>query len=68
MEAIFQFADELGPVKIIHVSEPSVNLKAVLVVDNLACGLALGGVRLDPDVTTEERLQTLWCRRGNIPL
>ncbi|MEJ2091465.1 MAG: Glu/Leu/Phe/Val dehydrogenase [Syntrophobacterales bacterium] len=54
MEAIFQFADELGPVKIIHVSEPSVNLKAVLVVDNLACGLALGGVRLDPDVTTEE--------------
>ncbi|MEJ2071596.1 MAG: hypothetical protein P8X58_14560 [Syntrophobacterales bacterium] len=32
MEAIFQFADELGPVKIIHVSEPSVNLKAVLVV------------------------------------
>jgi len=54
MEAIFQFADELGPAKIVQVYEPSVNLKAVLVVDNLACGPALGGVRLAPDVTTEE--------------
>ena len=54
MEAIFQFADELGPAKIIHVLEPSVGLKAVLVVDNVACGPALGGVRMAPDVTTEE--------------
>ena len=54
MVAIFQFADELGPAKIVQVYEPSVNLKAVLVVDNLACGPALGGVRLAPDVTTEE--------------
>jgi len=54
MQNIFQFADELGPAKIIHVYEPSANLKAVLVVDNLACGPALGGVRMAPDVTTEE--------------
>jgi len=54
MQNIFQFADELGPAKIIHVYEPSVHLKAVLVVDNLACGPALGGVRMAPDVTTEE--------------
>jgi glutamate dehydrogenase (NAD(P)+) len=54
MEAIFQFADELGPAKVVHVYEPTINLKAVLVVDNLACGPALGGVRLAPDVTAEE--------------
>ena len=55
MEAIFQFGDELGPAKIVHVYEPSVNLKAVQVVDNLACGSALGGVRLAPDVTPPAR-------------
>jgi glutamate dehydrogenase (NAD(P)+) len=54
MEGIYRFADELGPAKIIHVYEPSVELKAVLVVDNVAAGPALGGVRMAPDVTTEE--------------
>jgi glutamate dehydrogenase (NAD(P)+) len=54
MTHIFQFADELGPAKIIHVYEPSVGLKAVLVVDNVAAGLALGGVRMASDVSTEE--------------
>ena len=54
MENMFGFADELGPAKIIHVYEPSVNLKAVLVVDNVAAGPAIGGVRMAPDVTTEE--------------
>ncbi|WP_292389710.1 hypothetical protein [Methanosarcina sp. UBA5] len=43
MEDMFRFADELGPFKIIHVYEPSVDLKAVLVVDNVAKGPALGG-------------------------
>ncbi|MCK9376030.1 MAG: Glu/Leu/Phe/Val dehydrogenase [Syntrophobacterales bacterium] len=50
----FNFADDLGPAKIIHVHEPAINLKAVLVVDNVAAGPALGGVRMAPDVTTEE--------------
>jgi len=54
MADIFKFADELGPTKIIHVYEPSVSLKAVLVVDNVAAGPALGGVRMAPDVTTKE--------------
>ena len=54
MNEIFKLADELGPAKIIHVYEPSVNLKAVLVVDNVAAGPAIGGVRMAPDVTTEE--------------
>lgn len=38
MEDIFKFADDLGPLKVIHVHEPSVNLKAILVVDNIAKG------------------------------
>jgi glutamate dehydrogenase (NAD(P)+) len=54
MADLFEFADDLGPAKIIHVCDPSVNLKAVLVVDNVAAGPAIGGVRMAPDVTTEE--------------
>lgn len=54
MEDIFQFADEFGPSKIIHVYEPSVGLKAVLVVDNVAAGPSIGGVRMASDVSTEE--------------
>ncbi len=54
MADISKFADELGPAKIIQVSEPAIGLKAVLVVDNVAVGPALGGVRLAPDVSVEE--------------
>lgn len=54
MEEIFQYADELGPLKIIHIHEPSVGLKAVLVVDNVACGASIGGVRMAPDVSSKE--------------
>jgi glutamate dehydrogenase (NAD(P)+) len=51
---MFRFADEFGPLKIIHVYEPSVDLKAVLVVDNVAKGPSIGGVRMASDVSTEE--------------
>ena len=54
MTDIFQFADELGPLKVIHVHEPSAGLRAILVVDNVAAGPSIGGVRMAPDVTVEE--------------
>lgn len=54
MERIFTFMDGLGPTKIIHVYEPRVALKAVLVVDNVAMGPAIGGLRMAADVNTEE--------------
>ena len=54
LENMFEFADELGPLKIIHVHEPSVNLKAILVVDNVAKGPSIGGVRMAEDVSTAE--------------
>jgi len=46
--------DELGPDKIVLLREPRVGLEAVVVVDNVACGPAIGGVRMAPDVTVEE--------------
>lgn len=50
----FCFADGLGPAKIIHVYDPGIGLKAVLVVDNVARGPSIGGLRIAPDVSTEE--------------
>ncbi len=51
---IFQFTDDFGPEKIVHISVPSVDLKAIVVVDNVACGPSIGGVRMAPDVSLEE--------------
>jgi glutamate dehydrogenase/leucine dehydrogenase len=50
----FEFADEFGPAKIVHLYEPSTGLKGVVVVDSVACGPAIGGVRMAPDVSVEE--------------
>ena len=50
----FSFADELGPEKIIHIHDPATSLKAILVIDNVAAGPSIGGVRIAVDVTTEE--------------
>ncbi|MHB8070223.1 MAG: Glu/Leu/Phe/Val family dehydrogenase [Desulfobaccales bacterium] len=54
MADILRFADKLGPAKIIQVYEPSIDLKAVLVIDNIAMGPAIGGIRMAPDVSIEE--------------
>ena len=43
MADIFDLGDAFGPVKVVHICEPSVGLRAVLVVDNVARGPALGG-------------------------
>lgn len=50
----FQYADDLGPFKIIHVYEPSIQLKGILVVDNVAAGPSIGGLRMATDVSTQE--------------
>jgi len=51
---LFRFADDLGPAKIIHITQPSLGLRAILVVDNVACGPSIGGARMAPDVSVEE--------------
>ena len=54
MEDRFRFADDFGPARIVHIYRPSVALNAIVVVDNTACGAAVGGVRMAPDVSVEE--------------
>ncbi len=54
MEEAFRFADELGPARIIHVQEQSIGLRGTLVVDNVAAGPSIGGLRMAQDVSTEE--------------
>jgi glutamate dehydrogenase (NAD(P)+) len=51
MKDIFSSVDDLGPSKIIHVYEPSVNLKVVLVVDKGARGPSIGGKRMAEDAS-----------------
>lgn len=46
--------DELGPDKVVLIRDARAGLDAVVVVDNVACGPAIGGVRMAPDVTVSE--------------
>ena len=50
----FRFCDDVGPKTIMHVYQPTVGLKAIVVVDNVARGPAIGGTRMAPDVSLEE--------------
>ena len=64
--------DEFGPFKVIHVHEPSVGLRGTLVVDNVARGPSIGGVRMAPDVSTSEcarlaRAMTLKNAAADLP-
>jgi glutamate dehydrogenase (NAD(P)+) len=59
MSALFtsgdiSFVDEIGPEKIVYLRTPSVGLEAVVVIDNVSAGPAIGGVRMAPDVTVGE--------------
>lgn len=54
MTDFFDFSDGLGPAKVIAIHEPRVPLKAILVVDNVAAGPAIGGARMAPDVSLLE--------------
>ena len=49
-----RFADEYGPEKIVYIYEPRCGLKGIVVVDNISAGAAIGGIRMAPDVTTDE--------------
>jgi len=54
VKPVLAFADDLGPAKVIHVHNPAVGLEGALVVDNVATGPSIGGLRMAPDVSTEE--------------
>ena len=72
MKDIFDFADELGPVKIVHLYDQKCDLKAVVAIDNVARGPAIGGIRMAPDVSAEEafrlaRAMTMKNSAANLP-
>ena len=46
--------DDIGPAKVVVIRTPRVGLEAIVVVDNVACGPAIGGVRMAADVTVDE--------------
>ena len=53
-DGVFHFADDLGPEKIVHLYQPTLGLKAIVVIDNTAAGPAIGGTRMADDVSVEE--------------
>ena len=72
-EPAFRFCDELGPQQILHLYQPSLGMRAIVVVDNVAIGPAIGGTRMAPDVSLEEcfrlaRAMTLKNAAAGLPL
>jgi len=51
---IHNIGDNIGPEKIMLLRQPRVGLEAIVVVDNVACGPAIGGVRMAQDLTIDE--------------
>lgn len=49
-----RFCDDLGPAKVVHLHDHESGLRAIVVVDNVACGPSIGGIRMAPDVTADE--------------
>lgn len=47
-------SDDLGPAKVVLVRDAAVGLQGFVVVDNVAGGPAIGGIRMAPDVTVDE--------------
>ncbi len=45
---------KLGPEKVIRIHDPATGLKAILVIDNVAAGPAIGGCRMAVDVSLDE--------------
>lgn len=69
---LLPFGDDLGPARVVHVREPGLGLEAVLVVDNVARGPSIGGLRMAADVTTAEcvrlaRAMTLKNAAADLP-
>jgi glutamate dehydrogenase (NAD(P)+) len=50
----FKLSDDFGPTRVIQIHVPALGVTAATVIDNIACGPAIGGVRMAPDVSIEE--------------
>lgn len=70
--ALRGLGDDLGPASVVFVREPRVGLEGFVVVDNVACGAAIGGVRMATDVGLSEvarlaRAMTLKNAAASLP-
>ncbi|HQR05215.1 MAG TPA: Glu/Leu/Phe/Val dehydrogenase [Gemmatales bacterium] len=52
--ALDRYYDVLGPEKIVHLFDPHTEMRGFVVIDNTACGPAIGGVRMAVDVSVDE--------------
>ncbi len=43
---IHNIGDNIGPEKILLLRQPRIGMEAIVVIDNVACGPAIGGVRM----------------------
>ncbi len=50
----FRLCDKLGPSQTVHIYRPELGLKAIVVIDNVAAGPAIGGTRMADDVSLGE--------------
>jgi glutamate dehydrogenase (NAD(P)+) len=52
-----EIGDDLGPAKTLCLRQLKPGLEAFVVIDNVACGPAIGGIRMASDVTLGEGLR-----------
>jgi len=49
-----EMTDELGPAEVVLLHDPDAGLQGIVVVDNVACGPAIGGLRMAATVDVDE--------------
>lgn len=54
MNDIERLRDDIGPEYVIQMYDPVSRMRAVVVIDTAVFGVAAGGIRMLPDITTEE--------------
>jgi glutamate dehydrogenase/leucine dehydrogenase len=57
VDLIDKLKDNIGPDYILQIYDPASGMRAVIVIDTSAYGVAAGGIRMLPDITTEEIFQ-----------
>jgi len=67
------FLDKWGPVHVLHVYDPDINMYGILVIDNTTLGPGCGGISIKPTITPYEvfkhaRTRTLSCALVDIKM
>lgn len=67
------FLDKWGPLDVIQVYDPDINMQGILVIDNTILGPSCGGIKISPNITPRQifrnaRKMTLSCALVNLDL